>query len=61
MGVDDIADVHARLFRRAEIALNVACRIDHRADGLSAAAEQIRNPDPIGMQVLSQDHGTPPL
>ncbi len=59
--VDDVANLQPRLSGRVEIARNVAGWIDHRADGLAAAAEQVGNANRIGVQELSQDHAKPPF
>ena len=41
VGIDDEKDAHARIFRRAQVGLDVADRIDHGAGGPAAAAEQV--------------------
>ncbi len=59
--VNDVANLQPGLSGRVEIARDVADRVDDRAGGLAAAAEQIRDADRIGVQELSQDHAKPPL
>jgi hypothetical protein len=53
MGVDDEPDAHPGLVRDAEVWFDVPQRVDDRASGVSAAAEQVGDCHGIGMEELA--------
>jgi hypothetical protein len=52
-------DTHAGGFRRADVGLDLADRIDDGPGRTSAAAEQIRDTNGLLMQELTDYHGLP--
>ena len=53
MRVDDVANAHPRRFGGAEVRGNVTERVDDGSGCASAAAEQIRGRDGIGVKKLT--------
>src|SRR5437773_6651004 len=61
MGIDDEADSHPGLVRDTEVSFNVAQRVHHRTGGVPATAKEVRDRHGIGMEELTQNHGSPPV
>jgi hypothetical protein len=57
MRIDDEMDTHAGGFRRAQIRLDRANRVDYGASGAAAAAEEVGDADRVLMEELTKDHG----
>ncbi|WP_454634715.1 hypothetical protein [Bradyrhizobium cenepequi] len=55
--IDHEVDAHAGIVGSLKVGLNIANWINHRACGLAAAAEEVRDANGIAMQELAEDHG----
>ena len=58
VGIDDVANTHSSCFGGMQIGRDVADGIDDGRSGVPGTSEEVGGGDGIGVQELSQDHGS---